>query len=465
MSIIKNKRELLEARTGKLRTLREKVLEILEEGIRAANPYEAVKRYVKIEDGVLKVENVRIRLGDGRIAVFAFGKASIGMCKALVEILGEYIDELVISAPKYSERDIQLLKGIKGTTHIFEGGHPLPNENSLKAARKALEIAEDLKEKDLAICLISGGGSALFETPLTEDITIDDLKELNRLLINCGASIDEINIVRKHISAVKGGKLAKVAYPARVISLIISDVVGDDLSTIASGPTAPDAYTFEDAYRVLSKYHLLDKVPNSIIRLIKDGLEGKVPDTVKPYERVWEKVLNLIVASNIKSLLRMRSIGEKLGFNTIILSDSIEGEAREVGKVFAAILISIRRRNFPLKPPAVILAGGETTVTVKGKGKGGRNQELALSLSIKISGLEDLVFASMGTDGIDGNSDAAGAIVDGETYIQAGREGLDPFQYLENNDSYTFFKKLGGSLIFTGYTGTNVNDIMVGVVG
>ncbi len=453
--IIKNYSDLLDESKACRECLeaREVVLRLVDVGIKSADPYTAVARHLKVtseSDVVVAGDVFRPR----SIYVVGFGKAACAMAKAVEDVLGDRITAGVVSVPKAVAEKCKLSR-----VEVVGAGHPLPDEGSIRAAERALEIVSEAGEDDLVIVLVSGGGSALFEKP-ADDISLSDLVKTTELLLKCGATIHEINTVRKHISLVKGGKLAKAAYPAKVVSLIISDVVGDDLGTIASGPTAPDKTTFSDAYRVLRKYGIWDSVPESVRRYIERGLKGLEPETVKPGDPVFEKVRNVIVASNIEALTEMKSVAEKLGYNAIVLTHMLQGEAREVGRVVASIALSAKRSGVPIKPPAVILLGGETTVTVRGSGKGGRNQELVLSAAQDISGNHGIAIASVGTDGIDGVTDAAGAIADAHTVERAQSIGLDPHEYLMNNDSHTFFKKLG-DCIYTGPTGTNVNDIIV----
>ena len=295
-------------------------------------------------------------------------------------------------------------------------------------------------------------------------ITLQDKQNLTEALLKCGATIDEINSVRKHISELKGGQLAKASYPATLISLILSDVVGDPLDTIASGPTAPDTTTFNDAILILKKYNLWkNSVPKSIRKRLEAGLRGEIPETPKPGDKVFGKTHNVIVGNNRSVALAARQEAQGLGFNPLLLSSMIEGEARHVGVAYAGIMKEILYFDTPIPKPAVVIAVGETTVTVTGRGKGGRNQELVLSTSLKIEGLKGVAIASIGTDGIDGPTDAAGAIADGQTTKRAYDKGFDAGEFLMNNDSYGFFSKLN-DLIFTGPTGTNVNDLAVMVV-
>ncbi|RLE64798.1 MAG: glycerate kinase [Thermoprotei archaeon] len=431
-------------------------LQIILEGIRAADPEEAVRKALKFKNGKLKVGTKVFDL-KGKLYLVGFGKAAYKMAKAASEVLEKIIEKGIISIPK----GFKIEKKLENIEIIFSG-HPKPDSGSIEAGKKILELANEAGENDIVLILISGGGSALMEYPV-EGVSLDDIANTTILLMNSGADIYELNTVRKHLSRVKGGQLAKAIFPATTISLIISDVVGDRIDMIASGPTAPDPTTFQDAWFVLEKYHLLERVPNSVRLYLKKGLKGEASETPKKEDPIFKKVYNHIVASNITSLEKMREKAEKLGYNTLILTSMIQGEAKEVGKVIAALALEAKKTGYPINPPAVILAGGETTVTVKGSGKGGRNQELALSAAIQIKGINGVVIASVGSDGIDGPTDAAGAIVDGFTVIKAENQGMNVIKYLDDNNSYTFFKKVGG-LIETGYTGTNVNDFIIAII-
>ena len=285
------------------------------------------------------------------------------------------------------------------------------------------------------------------------------MQETTQLLLDCGADIHEINCVRKHISAIKGGQLARLAYPATVLALILSDVIGDDLDVIGSGPTVPDRSTFADAKAIFEIYGIWEAAPAGVRRRI----DSHAAETPKPGNKIFDRVQNLIVGSNRLAVDAAAREARALGFHTLVLSTLLEGEAREVARVHAAIAREIRATGRPVRPPACVLSGGETTVTIRGKGLGGRNQEFALAAALDISGLEDAVILSAGTDGTDGPTDAAGAIVDGTTISRAEALGLDAASHLSNNDSYHFFERLG-DLIKTGPTGTNVADVQVIVV-
>ncbi len=394
----------------------------------------------------------------GRVFVVGAGKASGRMAEVVEKILGElveggYVSVLRQAAAEYSTSRVE----------VIGAGHPVPDEGSLEAGRKILGLARSLGEDDLLLALISGGGSALMEQPLDPSVTLVDLVRLNDLLLKSGATIHEINAVRKHVSAIKGGRLAEAAYPARVVSLIVSDVPGDRLDTVASGPTVPDPTTYSDALAVLEKYGLEEKAPPSILRILKAGARGEVPETPKPGSPVFERVTNRLVAASIDALRRLEEHARSLGFRTLVLTTRLEGESREVGVALATIALEALDRGIPVEPPAVILAGGETYVTVRGGGVGGRNMELALSFAIKVRGEHGVAVAAIDTDGIDGVTDAAGAVADPHTVEEALELGLDPADYLNRNDSYRFFEKVGG-LIKTGPTHTNLKSMYIVVV-
>ncbi|MCS7103814.1 MAG: glycerate kinase [Candidatus Korarchaeum sp.] len=437
------------------RNARRSLLLSLDKAITSADSYKSVSNRFSNKSIFQMTTSIDLK-NFRRIFVIGAGKASGLMAKAVEDKLGESISEGWVNVPAKTEKTIGLSK-IK----LNPAGHPIPDEGSVKGAKEILRIASMAEEGDLAIVLISGGGSALMEYPV-EGISLEDLREMNRLLVLSGADIKEINTVRKHVSMIKGGRLAEAAYPATLVSLIISDVIGDPLDTIASGPTAPDETTFQDAWEVLRNYSLIEKMPSSVVKVIRDGMDGKIPETPKPGDPVFENVTNIIVANNLKAIQTAEGVLRGLGYNTLLLGSRVQGEARHIGKMLAGLAASIKNEGVPISPPAAILMGGETTVTVTGKGVGGRNQELVLGAVRHVAGLDGVAIASMGTDGIDGLSDAAGAICDGHTLERALKEGLKPEDYLRNNDSYTFFSWLGDT-IMTGPTLTNVMDVM-GVV-
>jgi glycerate 2-kinase len=341
---------------------------------------------------------------------------------------------------------------------VREAGHPLPDENGVGATNEIVGLLKKADADTLVICLISGGGSSLLVSPC-EGVSLEDKQAVTGLLLKAGATINELNAVRKHLSLVKGGRLAQLAYPARTISLIVSDVMGDNLDVIASGPTSPDGTTFPEAAAILKRYGLLQRTPGSVLEVLDKGVEGLLPETPKQGDRIFERVCNVIIGNNGRALHAAREQAASLGFQTEIVSAAVAGEARDIGRDLARKAIGIKSARGSSRPLCLI-SGGETTVTVTGSGRGGRNMELALSFAAEIEGIGGIKLLSAGTDGTDGPTDAAGAIVDGDT-VKRGRElGADVREHLANNNSYTFFKK-AGALFVTGPTGTNVMDIQI----
>ena len=422
-------------------------------GVGAVDPFEAVKRYVRRKEDVLTIAGKRYFLGKlNRIVIVGFGKAGFPMARAMEEILGDKISQgIVVVKDGYGG----VLKRVK----IVESSHPIPGEAGLRAGKEIVFLLQEIKENDLVICLISGGGSAILPAPV-EGISLKEKQKVTQLLLECGASIEEINTIRKHISLIKGGQLVRLSFPAYLHSLILSDVVEDRLDTIASGPTTPDNTIYKDCWEIIKKYNLKSQLPVSVVIHLQRGLEGKIKETPKPKDPIFDKVNNLIIGSNILALKSAKKKAQKLGYNTLILSSCVQGETREVAKFQVAVAKEIVRSGNPFSFPACILSGGETTVKVKGKGKGGRCQELALAACIEMKKLENVLFLCAGTDGTDGPTDAAGAFVSGATWGRAQVAGLSPAEFLENNDSYTFFKKIG-DLFVTGPTNTNVMDLHI----
>jgi hydroxypyruvate reductase len=440
-----------------VQTIRQHALEIFQAALKAVDPVEAILRYVQVMDDVLQVGENRFAFKDyDRILVVGAGKAGAPMARALEELLGDRIADGVIVVKEGHGLPLAHVR-------IHEASHPVPDERGIKGAEEILALVKDAGERDLVLCLMSGGGSALLVAP-ADGVTLEGKQEVTRLLLACGADIHEINSIRKHLSRAKGGGLARFAYPATVVSLILSDVIGDDLNVIASGPAVPDTSTFEDTRQVLDKYGIWDQAPQSVQSRIESGLKGDIEDTPKAGDAVFERCYSELVGTNIQALRAAGSKAEELGYRTLILSSTVEGEAQEVAKVLSAIAKEVRNSKNPLAAPACILCGGETTVTIRGDGKGGRNQELALASALAIDGFENIVVLAGGTDGNDGPTDAAGAMVDGHTRARARKKGLDPFDYLSRNDSYHFFQLLE-DLVITGPTRTNVMDVYMVLVG
>ncbi|MDH5481507.1 MAG: glycerate kinase [Candidatus Bathyarchaeota archaeon] len=457
MIVIKNREKLIENGETKLnQKARALTLRSLEHALNSADPKQIMKSKVLLKNSSLQVDRYRFDLKKFKnIYVIGGGKASGSMAEALEQILGRYITSGLVNVPHGSKKSTKIIR-------LHEASHPVPDEAGVEGTRRMLEIAEQAEEDDLVMCLISGGGSSLMPMPRGE-ISIVHKRKLTNALLKCGATINEINTIRKHISDFKGGWLAKKAYPATILNLILSDVVGDPLDSIASGPTVPDSTTFNDAIKVLKKYSLWDKTPATIKKILLDGERSVISETPKVGDKAFKKAYNVVVGNNrFASLVACGQLRSE-GLNTLLLTAVLEGEARHVGVMLASIAREICASGNPISKPASIVAGGETTVTVTGKGLGGRNQELSLASSLKLTEMEGVVLASLSTDGVDGPTDAAGAMVDGKTLAKAARFGLNPEEYLHENNSYEFFSDLG-DLIFTGPTGTNVNDISIIVV-
>ncbi len=396
----------------------------------------------------------------GRIFAVGMGKASARMAAGLERSLGKQLSGGIVAVKEGHSEKLEHVR-------IIEAGHPVPDFRSLKAAEMFLDLGNTLgttlTPHDLVIVLVSGGGSAILCAP-AEGLSLEDKAETTSLLLASGATINEINCVRKHISRVKGGRLAAAFSPARVLALVLSDVVGDDLDVIASGPTVPDPTSFNDAYDIIMKYRLEKKLAVSVVDHLKRGICGQVPDTPKPGDVVFSRTKTLLMGNNRLALIAAESETLRRGYSCLILSSRITGEAREAALIYLGIGKDIFSAGMPLKRPACVIAGGETTVTLRGKGKGGRNQEMALAFLSALGHSpkdgENLLFLSAGTDGSDGPTDAAGAIVDLELYKRACDAGLNPDAALADNDSYTFFSTAGGH-IKTGPTNTNVCDVQV----
>ena len=384
------------------------------------------------------------------IYVVGAGKAGGLMAAALESILGDRLTGGVVNVKYGHTVPVHRIE-------LIEAGHPIPDDAGVQGAARIVRLLESLDEEDLVFCVLSGGGSALMPLPVA-GITLEEKQAVTGLMLDCGATINQMNTVRKHISQMKGGHLARLASPATVISLILSDVIGDPLDVIASGPTVPDPSTFADCRAIMTRYQLENTIPASVIRHMQEGEEGRNPETPKPGDPVFKCVQNVLIATSRQALEAARTEAEHRGYHPLILSSSIDGETREIARMYTAIAREIRTSGHPVPPPACIISGGETTVTIRGKGKGGRNQEFVLAAAPGISGLDQTVVFSAGTDGTDGPTDAAGAIADGLTIARAQQAGLDAESYLNENDAYHFFETLN-DLIITGPTNTNVMDL------
>jgi hydroxypyruvate reductase len=418
----------------------------------AVDPGEAVRRFVAVRDAALVIADRRYPLADiRRVIVVGAGKASAPMAAAVEDILDELVPITGSVTVRYGHAAPTRFVTIR------EASHPMPDAAGVEATREIVELLEGAERDDLVICVISGGGSALLTLP-ADGISLADMQQTTDALLRCGATINEINIVRKHLDTVKGGGLARVAAPARLVSLLLSDVVGNPLDAIASGPTVPDTSTFADAVAVLDRFELWDSVPSSVAERLRAGVAAQIPETPKPGDPIFAGSQNVVVGSNMLACEAAAHAASELGFAPLVLTTFVEGEAREAGRVLAGILREVDASAHPLPRPCCVIAGGETTVTIRGAGKGGRNQELALAAAFPLRGVRNVLLASIGTDGSDGPTDAAGAWVDGSTIDRALAHGLDPARRLADNDSYALFDGLG-ELIKTGPTNTNVNDL------
>jgi hydroxypyruvate reductase len=431
-------------------SLRRQALRIFQAALKAAAPAQAVLRHVQLDGERLVADGARYRLSAFRnISVIGAGKASAQMARAIERLLGARISGGEINV---KDGHAAALRRIR----INECGHPVPDQRGVAGARRIAQIASEAGPDDLILCLISGGASALLPLP-APPITLAEKQKTTRLLLHCGASIHEINCVRKHISRIKGGQLARLAHPATLLTLILSDVIGDDLDAIGSGPTVPDRSTFADARAIFERYRIWNKLPVAV----RERFTSMAEETPKAGDKIFDKTRNVIVGSNALAVDAAAIEARRLGFHTLVLSTFLEGEARQAARVYAAIAKEIRATGRPLKAPACVISGGETTVTVRGTGLGGRNQEFALAAALDIAGLQgEVLILSGGTDGTDGPTDAAGAIADGTTITRAQAQGLNAAAFLANNDSYHFFEATG-DLIKTGPTGTNVADVQL----
>ncbi|MBW2608959.1 MAG: glycerate kinase [Deltaproteobacteria bacterium] len=445
-----------------LSQMRSEALKIFHASLEPINPYEAVRRSVRLD-------GTRLILGQGdqqkveldleeyeRIFLVGGGKATAPMARAMEGLLGDRIHKGVINV-KYGFTEKLSF------TEIIEADHPLPDQNGVEGTKKILDILNSAGDKDLIFSLISGGGSALLPHPAGQ-ISLAEKQAVTRSLLECGASIGEINSIRKHISDTKGGQMARAAFPATTVNLMLSDVVGDRMDVIASGPFVPDTSMFKESWQIIERYGLGDSIPDSVREHLKSGTENKIPDTPKDGDPIFGPVSNFIIGSNILALAAARDEAEQMGYNSLILSSMIEGETRDVARVHTGIAMEVLKTGMPLNPPACIISGGETTVTIQGRGMGGRNQEFCLAAAVYITELPpQVVILSGGTDGNDGPTDAAGGIVDPLTVKRGRDRGLDVSEYLAENDSYHFLEKTG-DLLMTGPTNTNVMDVRIVLV-
>jgi glycerate 2-kinase len=426
--------------------MRDDLQEIFSASLAAADPAEAVRRSLRFEEGSLAIEGNRF--GAENVFVVAVGKAAGAMARAAGELLGDHIAGGLVVTKEGHE------PGPENFETIF-ASHPEPDEKGVEAARRVQEVVESLGEGDLLLALISGGASALLADP-APPIELADLKQLTGDLLRSGADIGEINTVRKHVSVLKGGGLVKLAHPAPAIALLLSDVVGDEPSSIASGLTAPDPTTLEDTRRVLERYEI--EPPESITAHLQSA-----PETPASDHHIFENAVNAICGGGRHAAEAAAQKAGELGYEPLLLSTTLTGDALGAASMYAAIITEVMASGNPVSPPCAIVSGGEATVTVRGSGTGGPNQEFVLALAVELDGVEGWAAFSADTDGNDGSTDAAGGIVDGKTAQKIREAGLDPEEALANNDSYAALDA-GGALLSTGPTGTNVNDVRVALV-
>ena len=438
-------------------TLKAHAREIFMAGVKAASPDTVIRQTLHVENDMLDVQGKQYDLRKiNRIFVVGAGKATAVMAKSVEATLGDRISGGIISVKYGHTADLKKIETI-------EAGHPVPDKSGWDAAQKIINVVSAAGKDDLVICLLSGGGSALLPLP-AEGLRLEDKQDVTALLLSCGADITEINTVRKHMSGIKGGQLARAMAPAQGLCLVLSDVVGDDLSVIASGPCEADDSTFRQAWQIIETYRLENRVPERAAEFLKMGLAGEVSETPKPGAEEFENVLTRIVGSNSKALAACEAIARELGYHPLVLSAFFEGETHTLAGLHGAIARQIRLHDQPIGTPACILSGGESTLRLTGNGKGGRNQQAALAAALKIADLKDVVLLCGGTDGSDGPTDAAGAVVDGQTLTRAQDKGLDAEMYLRENNAYPFFEVLN-DLVITGPTGTNVMDLTILLVG
>lgn len=444
---------------------RKSIEEILAASIDAVNPAKLVQDTIHRTGNTLFIKDQTYNLkAFGHIYLVGAGKAGFSMAEAATQALGKYLSEGIVLVKNLPEENPTVTsvspneQKLAGKITIIKAGHPLPNRQSIEGSQRIFDLLSSATNKDLVICIISGGGSALMSLPANE-ISLADMQNLTRKLLASGATIKEINTIRKHLDFVKGGRLTQAASPATVVTLILSDVIGDPLDMIASGPTVPDPTTFQDVHDIINKYKLSTFLPASIYSYLEKGIVGSVSETPKPGDPIFEHTETFVIGNLYKAATASLEKARQEGFNTLLLTAFLSGEARYAGQFLAAILTQISRKNEPLSRPACLIAGGETTVTIHGNGLGGRNLELALGAVETLADLPDVALISFATDGDDGPTQAAGGIVTGSTFKRAMQHQIHPADFLDRNDSYHFFNKLN-SLVVTGPTGTNINDLV-----
>ncbi|NOZ49831.1 MAG: glycerate kinase [Chloroflexi bacterium] len=429
------------------------VFTLIQAALQAVDPYGAVRAHLQKQGQFLFVDDKKLNLDNfEHIYVLGAGKAGAPMAQAIEDILGERISGGCVVVKYGHQSPTRRL-------HILQAGHPLPDQAGLEAGQQILALAQAATADDLVLCLISGGGSALLES-LPPALSLADLQTTTDLLLASGATIHEFNTVRKHLSLIKGGQLGRAASPATLLTLVLSDVVGSPLQIIASGPTVPDPSTWAQAWEIVEKYDLVQRLPATVRHRLHAGLIGELPDTPKPGAALFDRSHTLLIGDNATAAQAAAQTAVRRGYNTQILSTFIEGEAREIAKVAVALAREVRHHQRPVAPPACLILGGETTVTLGAEpGLGGRNQELALAAALALDAMPGITIVALATDGSDGPTDAAGAWVDGRTLARARALGLSAHQALRTHNAYPLLAQVG-ALLHTGPTRTNVNDLI-----
>jgi hydroxypyruvate reductase len=440
----------------KLQRLRADGREIFFAGLTGADPASAVKSAVEVSHGCLRVRERAHPLAAIRnLYVAGCGKAAAPMARAAEEIFGEKISRGLIVVKYGHSAETKRIE-------ILEAGHPVPDAAGLRGAHRIVDLARGCGEEDLLVFLLSGGASALLPYPAA-GLTLEDKQIATNALLKSGAPIEAVNAVRKHLSLVKGGRLAQIAAPARVLCLILSDVIGDGPEAIGSGPTAPDCTTYADCLHIIRRYSLTDKLPPPALDILARGARGEIAETAKPSDPLFERVQNVVVGNNRSALTAAAQRARALGYNAVILTQSMQGESRMVARAHAELVKRAACGAESLPRPACLLSGGETTVTVHGSGVGGRNQEFVLAAALELENIDNVVVLSGGSDGTDGPTDAAGGIVDGSTIARAKLIGIDGRAFLDRNDSYSFLRAVD-DLLITGPTLTNVMDLQITLI-
>jgi hydroxypyruvate reductase len=438
---------------------RQRILPVLEAALHAVDPGPAVSRAMQRAGSQLTIGDAVYDLDQfEHVYLLGFGKAAVAMGLAAAAALGE---RLTAGALLTKHGHAAGAETLPASVAVLEAGHPVPDAAGVHAAQRIAALAQQATARDLVLCLISGGGSALLTLPAA-GLTLPDLQAATEALLRCGASIDEINTLRKHLEQLKGGQLARLAGPATLASLVLSDVVGSPLDVIASGPTVPDHSTWADAWQIVQRYGLEPALPEPVVQRLRAGLAGHLPDTPKPDDIAFDRCQTIVVADNALAVQAAQMAAHQQGFNALVLSTFVEGEASEVAKVAVALGREVVAHGRPVAPPACLLLGGETTVTLRGAGQGGRNQELALTAALLLARIpegERIVLASLATDGSDGPTDSAGGLVDAGSVVRGRTLGLDAAAHLAGNDAYPFLNA-SGDLLRTGPTQTNVNDLL-----